>query len=277
MDGKGYQAAVQDVFKNTAVKGSDIDPKAVQLLDALEAAGKAEEACAHLSKSLEGVAREKVENWKAYVFTLLRAFDSEVYNNMKEQRGRPKPRRNAKETTKVVGAFNFRSEAVEFVPGSGAWNGSGMSAAAAAEAPAPAASESTPAPAASPAPANATNGAGPTAAAPAAEPPAAVEAPAGTVFQVEYSGTQPGEVLAAIGGAAELGSWDPSKALPLTTSESTYPVWKSAGVALAKGTEVEYKYVVLGADKAVARWEPIEGNRKLTAGSDPGLAKFGSL
>lgn len=231
IDGKEYQAAMQEVFKSTAVKISDVDPKAVQLLDALQIAGKADEACKHLATSLETVPREKVDNWKAYVFTLLRAVDPVVYNAMKEQRGRPKPRAG-KETKKIVGAFDFRSEAVEFVPGASAWAGP----------PAPAAAEE-----------------------------------AGVVFKVECSSTSHGDVVAAVGSTAELGAWDPTKALKLTTSEADYPVWKSAPVPLADGTEVEYKFIVVGADGAASQWEPIEGNRKLTAGSDPGQAKFGTL
>lgn len=257
LGGKGYQAALQDVFKATAVKASDIDPKAVQLLDALQIAGKADEACAHLSKSLEGVAREKVENWKAYVFTLLRSFDTVTYNAMKEQRGRPRPRRSDKE--KVVGDFSFRAEAVEFVPGQIAWTGMGDAAATPQAPPAPA-------PAAPAAAAEAS-----------AVPSAAEESSEGVVFQVEYSGTEKGEVVAVTGGAPELGSWDTGKTLVLTTSKASSSVWKSSPVPLANGTELEYKFVVLGPDKAVARWEPIEGNRKLKAGTDPGVMKFGSL
>jgi hypothetical protein len=249
IDGKEYQAAMQEVFKSTAVKISDIDPKAVQLLDALQIAGKADEACKHLATSLETVPREKVDNWKAYVFTLLRAFDPVVYNAMKEQRGRPKPRAG-KETKKIVGAFDFRSEAVEFVPGASAWTGPPAAAAAPAAA------------------APATNGTG--------EAPSAAEE-AGVVFKVECSSTSHGDVVAAVGSTAELGAWDPTKALKLTTSEADYPVWKSAPVPLADGTEVEYKFIVVGADGAASQWEPIEGNRKLTAGSDPGQAKFGTL
>jgi len=260
LDAKGYQAALQEVFKGTAVKASDIDPKAVQLLDALQNAGKSGEACAHLLKSLETVPREKVDNWKAYVFTLLRAFDPVVYNAMKEQRGRPKPR-SRKELPKV-GDFSFRAEAVEFVPGTGAWGGAAAPAAAA------------------PAAAPGTDGAsGAPAAAPTTKaPPAQAKASeGGFVLRVECGSTKQGEVVAAVGSTAELGSWDPTKALKLTTSEADYPVWKSAPVPVADGTEVEYKFIVIGEDEAVSQWEPIEGNRKLKVGSEPGTAKFGTL
>lgn len=260
LEGKDYQAALQEVFKNTAARANDVDPKAVQLLDALQAAGKADEACTHLSKSLEGVTREKVENWKAYVFTLLRAFDTEVYNAMKEARGRPKPRRSEKK--KEVGAFNFRTEAAEFVPGQSAWAGAG-----------------TVPPPPQDAPKVATNGADtvPDPPAASADAPAAKEAPGGPVFQVECKETSHGEVVGVVGSAPEIGSWDPTKALTLSTSEASYPVWKSEVIPLAADSEVEYKFIVLGADKAVSKWEPIEGNRKFKVGGDLGLAVFGSL
>lgn len=102
MDAKPYSAALRGLFESTAVRPSDVDIRALKLLDALEAAGKAPAAIAHLAKSLEGVAREKVVTWKAYIFTLLRAFDRDVYKAMKEGTGRPRPRQDGKEAPLVI-------------------------------------------------------------------------------------------------------------------------------------------------------------------------------
>jgi len=121
-DGRPYAAALQDLFKGTAVRPVDIDPKAVQLFDALAESGKADAACAHLAKSLEGVAREKVVNWRAYVFTLLRGYDAEIYNSMKDQRGRPRPRRKDEKITAPLVTTELKASAPEFVPGQ-SWGG----------------------------------------------------------------------------------------------------------------------------------------------------------
>jgi len=229
------------LYKSTAVRLTDIDAKAVQLLDALHEAGKADAACTFLTKSLEGVAREKVANWKAYVFTLLRGYDSEVYNNMKSERGRPRPRREKKE---VVITTELKVGAPEFVPGQ-AWGGSVQMAVLQAAKPAAAA------------------------AGPATGGPAAGE----VVFQVECT-TSPGESVGVIGSCKTIGEWQASGAAVM--KPSPYPTWKSDPIKVS-GDNVEYKFVVLGADKAVVRWEPIEGNRKLKTGEPPKAVKFGEL
>jgi hypothetical protein len=73
--------------------------------------------------------------------------------------------------------------------------------------------------------------------------------------------TTEGETLLVTGNIPQLGSWDPAKALPLSTTASTYPHW-SAGVQLPVGTTVEYKYIKRSPSGAVT-WESIP-NRTLT-------------
>jgi alpha-amylase len=66
-----------------------------------------------------------------------------------------------------------------------------------------------------------------------------------------YSTVDPGQRLYVVGGAPELGSWDPAKAVPL--SSVSYPNW-SASVSIAPGTALEYKFIKKSGDGTVV-WE----------------------
>ena len=83
--GKSYKDAVHVLCEKTAVQLRDIDQKAVQLLDEFEKTGRAEEALGELATQLEGIVREKVQNWKAYTYALLRKVDEGLYKGMKER------------------------------------------------------------------------------------------------------------------------------------------------------------------------------------------------
>mmetsp|Transcript_17750 Transcript_17750/g.31061 ORF Transcript_17750/g.31061 Transcript_17750/m.31061 type:complete len:311 (+) Transcript_17750:139-1071(+) len=64
------------------------------------------------------------------------------------------------------------------------------------------------------------------------------------------------EDLRLVGSLPELGAWDPARALPLSTSERTYPVWRTAEISLPSQLHkaVQYKYLkVFGG--AVVQWE----------------------
>jgi alpha-amylase len=83
-----------------------------------------------------------------------------------------------------------------------------------------------------------------------------------TAAQVSFgvnATTRLGQNIFVVGSSAELGSWDPAKAVAL--SSSTYPVWRSA-VTLRAGSSVEYKYVRKEANGAVT-WES-GANRTVT-------------
>lgn len=113
--------AVTGVCEKTLMRLSDLDPKAKQFLEALHAEGQLPEACTFLEESLEKVSsRDKVLNWQAYVFSLLRKYgDGEFYEKFRESRGRPKTReRSHKEKFEFSGELN--KDAMEFVPGA-AW------------------------------------------------------------------------------------------------------------------------------------------------------------
>lgn len=114
LSGKAYKESVTELFSSTALRQGDIDPKAIHLLDALQKAGKAQEACEHLKKNLEGVAREKVQNWRAYSYKMLREFDIDVYNNMKAKAEGNRSRGGA---GKKGGSNALNPDPVEFQPG----------------------------------------------------------------------------------------------------------------------------------------------------------------
>lgn len=114
LKGKHYKESVQELFSSTALRPADIDQKAVQLLDALQKAGKADAGCQHLKVSLEGIAREKVQNWRAYSYKLLRDFDSDVYNSMK---AKAEGNRARGQGGKKAGAAGLNPNPVEFQPG----------------------------------------------------------------------------------------------------------------------------------------------------------------
>lgn len=119
LQGKAYKESLSELFASTALQARDLDQKAMQLMDALQKAGKGEAAIAHLKTSLEGIVREKVQNWRAYIYSLLRAFDSDVYNAMKEKSGGNRRQQGQPKNAPVAGQ---NTSAVEFVPGSW-WGG----------------------------------------------------------------------------------------------------------------------------------------------------------
>ncbi|MET9701190.1 carbohydrate-binding module family 20 domain-containing protein [Streptomyces sp. NPDC006529] len=63
--------------------------------------------------------------------------------------------------------------------------------------------------------------------------------------------TQWGQQVYLTGNSQELGSWNPDKAVPL--SSATYPTW-SATVVLPANAHVEYKYIIKAVNAPVI-WE----------------------
>lgn len=119
LQGKAYKESLSELFSTTALQARDIDQKAIQLMDAFQQVGKADAACEHLKTSLEGIVREKVQNWRAYSYSLLRAFDADVYNSMKEKAGGNRRQQGGKKEKTTPGQ---NPNAVEFVPGNW-WTG----------------------------------------------------------------------------------------------------------------------------------------------------------
>lgn len=74
-----------------------------------------------------------------------------------------------------------------------------------------------------------------------------------------------GEHLRIVGNIEELGCWDPSKSMVMTTNEDSYPNWESTQeITGPVGMEIIYKYVVYEAKTRSYYWEslPSDGNRK---------------
>ncbi|MFI2644294.1 carbohydrate-binding module family 20 domain-containing protein [Streptomyces sp. NPDC018610] len=62
-----------------------------------------------------------------------------------------------------------------------------------------------------------------------------------------------GQDIYVTGDLPDLGSWDPAKAVPLTTGSATYPLW-SGSHQLPPNTTVQYKYLRKDPDGTVT-WE----------------------
>ncbi|WP_234119490.1 CBM20 domain-containing protein [Clostridium hydrogenum] len=74
-----------------------------------------------------------------------------------------------------------------------------------------------------------------------------------------------GENIFVCGNIDELGNWDTSKAVSLTTDESLYPTWKGTAT-LPLNTYIEFKFVSVSSD-GVVTWEESE-NRAATITKD---------
>ena len=129
---KSYKNALEEVIKTTPVQKSDFDQKAFRLLDALNEKGRAEEACELLQNSLKGVQRKRIENWKRYLYSLLKKVDETAYKEMKESQEKEKEehgtRRRSRKSEKPENSNSeapasapskkeFNKGATEFVPG----------------------------------------------------------------------------------------------------------------------------------------------------------------
>eukprot|EP00929_Paragymnodinium_shiwhaense_P122644 TRINITY_DN95572_c0_g1_i1.p1 TRINITY_DN95572_c0_g1~~TRINITY_DN95572_c0_g1_i1.p1 ORF type:complete len:317 (+),score=76.80 TRINITY_DN95572_c0_g1_i1:38-988(+) len=84
---KEYRELVQDLIKTTAARASDFDARALALLDALQKNGTVKAAVTHVKQALDGVTRDRVGNWRRYVYSLLRGYDEDAYSSMKAEKG----------------------------------------------------------------------------------------------------------------------------------------------------------------------------------------------
>jgi len=91
-DGKPYTDAIKKLIADSVLRDSDVDRRAVRLLDALASAGRAEEAVEYMAQAVRNRSRQQVSNMRAYVYSLLKNFDRDVYNAMKGQSATPTPR-----------------------------------------------------------------------------------------------------------------------------------------------------------------------------------------
>jgi lysophospholipase L1-like esterase len=85
-------------------------------------------------------------------------------------------------------------------------------------------------------------------------------------FQI-IANTKPGESIGIIGSAPQMGGWDITRCLRLSTSSERYPVW-SIDTDLDLSNSLEYKYVYIKAD-GYAEWEGFGFNRWLPSPAEP--------
>ncbi|CDJ48599.1 Calcium-dependent protein kinase, related, related [Eimeria brunetti] len=72
--------------------------------------------------------------------------------------------------------------------------------------------------------------------------------------------TSLGDLLLLVGSSEELGSWQPERGIPLSTDALSFPLWRTAEIALDQPITVEYKFVIRRANGAI-EWETFSGNR----------------
>ena len=79
--------------------------------------------------------------------------------------------------------------------------------------------------------------------------------------------TQLGQQMRIVGNIEELGCWEPTKSMLMTTNKDNYPMWESDGKITAPvGMEIIYKYLFYNKDKNDYYWEDLkeETNRRFT-------------
>jgi hypothetical protein len=71
--------------------------------------------------------------------------------------------------------------------------------------------------------------------------------------------TQFGQVLRICGNIEELGCWDPTKSMIMTTTNETYPIWESTQeITGPVGMEISYKYVIHHESNNSFVWEALD-------------------
>ena len=78
-------------------------------------------------------------------------------------------------------------------------------------------------------------------------------------FQVRFE-TKYGQSVFIVGNIEELGNWEPSKAILMTTCSETYPIWKTTTELVCPlGMEIYYKYLVKEGNNIY--WEEINNSK----------------
>lgn len=91
------------------------------------------------------------------------------------------------------------------------------------------------------------------------------------MFECRCGWTVPGQWLAVVGSANQLGSWDVGRSVRLETTAASFPVWSSPDVWLTEenevlGTPIEFKFVVGGPGNGNIIWEQLPSNRMIRGG-----------
>jgi hypothetical protein len=79
-------------------------------------------------------------------------------------------------------------------------------------------------------------------------------------FHVHCDCSQPGEVVALVGGSPALGSWDPWQAIVCTTTAEEFPIWSSpiVRVPVLHDQKMEFKLLLQG--EGYVNWEKGENH-----------------
>lgn len=121
--GDGYDKAMDEIIANKGndVRSGDFDMKSYCMLDWLqEHGGRASEAVGFLKQAADGVKREDIANWRAYVYTLLRKFDDSAYQEMKAATGNRRSQNNQGDKTPVLPLNDYLTQANFFGAGTAA-------------------------------------------------------------------------------------------------------------------------------------------------------------
>jgi thioester reductase-like protein len=81
-------------------------------------------------------------------------------------------------------------------------------------------------------------------------------------LSVSCAETRMGDSLAVCGAVPELGSWSVTDAVPLATSGEAFPRWRCT-LALPRGVDIEFKFVVRRGSDRSAEFESFGGNRRV--------------
>jgi len=117
LDGKPYKDDLIELTKKTALSLRDFDVRALALMDLYEEKGKREDSLAYLAETLGKLQRDNVSNWKAYVHTLLRKANPEIYQEFKAGAGDRRDKKTEKKKEKGYKSTELSAKAVPFVPG----------------------------------------------------------------------------------------------------------------------------------------------------------------
>ncbi|GAB7351095.1 hypothetical protein MBLNU459_g1561t1 [Dothideomycetes sp. NU459] len=120
--------------------------------------------------------------------------------------------------------------------------------------------------------------------------PAPASCPAGASVNTTFlttAQTSPGQTVLVVGSAAALGSWAPAAAVAMASADNDGSVaaatW-AASVAVAAGTQLEWKYLLRNESSGAETWEccenraftvPAAGACEAVAGNDPDTFRAG--
>lgn len=80
------------------------------------------------------------------------------------------------------------------------------------------------------------------------------------VWECNCQVTCPGDLLMVVGGHERIGSWDPQKAMILSTDPISFPLWRTGEIEFDEPLTIEYKFIIRRGNGHV-EWEGFGANR----------------